>query len=332
MAEMTKRERVQATLAGKTVDRVPVAFWRHWPGDDQSAESLTRATLEFQHRYALDFIKIPPSSFYCVEDYGVKHEYRGSPLGEREPLERVIKQVEDWDRIEPLDVSKGAYARQLQCLSMVVEQRDPQTPVIQTIFNPISMAFFLAGEETCLVHLRRDPERLQRALAVLTETCASFAKAAIAEGADGIFMSTIAASYEIMSEEEYYRFGCPYDLAVLAAAADSWFNVLHLHGQYPMFAQFADYPVQAVNWHDRTAGPGLTEARRLFPGALLGGIEQYSVLQFGTPADVEAQVHEAIEQMDGRRLIVTTGCTFPVTVPGGNLIAARQAVETATVK
>jgi uroporphyrinogen-III decarboxylase len=26
--EMTKRERIRAALAGKAVDRVPVAFWR----------------------------------------------------------------------------------------------------------------------------------------------------------------------------------------------------------------------------------------------------------------------------------------------------------------
>ena len=37
MAELTKQQRVQAALAGKPVDRVPVAFWKHWPMDDQGA-------------------------------------------------------------------------------------------------------------------------------------------------------------------------------------------------------------------------------------------------------------------------------------------------------
>ena len=60
--EMTKRERIKAALAGKAVDRVPVGFWRHWPGDDQQAESLALVALEFQQRYDLDFIKIPVSS------------------------------------------------------------------------------------------------------------------------------------------------------------------------------------------------------------------------------------------------------------------------------
>ena len=64
MAMMTKRERLKAVLAGNPIDRVPVAFWRHWPGDDQRLESLVTVSLDFQQRYDLDFIKLPVSSTY----------------------------------------------------------------------------------------------------------------------------------------------------------------------------------------------------------------------------------------------------------------------------
>ncbi len=326
---MRKRERIAAAIAGQPVDRVPIAFWRHWPIDDQEAESLARATLEFQRRFDFDFIKVTPSHTFCIDDYGAKHAYRGAAIGDREHLERVIQRIEDWDRIQPLDVTKGTYGRQLRCIRMVVERRDADTPVIQTLFNPIGMARYLADDEAYLVHLRREPERVERALNALTETCVRFVQAAIAEGVDGIFLSTAAASFEAMSEAEYLRFGRPYDLAVLQAVSGGWFNVLHLHGQHPMFAQVAGYPVQAINWHDRAAGHSLSEAAKLFPGALVGGVEQYRLLHFGTPAEVEAQVHDAIGQMGGRRLIVAAGCTFPLTVPEGNLLAARRAVEKA---
>ena len=96
-----------------------------------------------------------------------------------------------------------------------------------------------------------------------------------------------------------------------------------------MFAQLADYPVQVMNWHDRTAGPSLTEGGKMFSGALAGGIDQFGVLQCGTGAEVKAQIHDAIKQMDGHRLIIAAGCTFPVTVADGNLRAAREAVDTA---
>ena len=325
---MTKKERIKAALVGKPVDRVPIGFWRHWPGDDQQAESLACVALEFQQRYDLDFIKIPVTSTYCVEDYGAKHEYRGNLIGDREFLGHVVKNIDDWNKIEPLDITRGKYGQHLQVLRMVLEKREANTPVIFTIFNPIAMASYLAGDETLLVHSRRNPDKVEQALKALTETCTSFVKAVIDEGADGIFLSTRWASYELMSEEEYLRFGKPSDLSVLAASSGGWFNVLHLHGQHPMFNLLSDYPVQAINWHDRTAWPGLTEAKNLFRGALMGGIEQYKILNLGGPSDVESQVHDAIHLANERRLIVSPGCTYPLSVPHSNLIAMRKAVDT----
>ncbi len=325
--EMSKRNRLKAALAGKTVDRVPVSFWRHWPGDDQHPESLARVALDFQQRYDLDFIKVPVSSVYCVEDYGIKHAYRGSPIGDREYLERVIKRVDDWARIEPLNIHKGSYGRHLQTLQIILDKREEDTPVIFTIFNPLSMAAYLAGDETLLAHLRQDPARVETGLKALAETCASFSRAVIAEGADGIFLSSRHSSYEIMSEEEYSRFGLPGDGAVLEAASSGWLNVLHIHGKNPMLALVADYKAQVMNWHDRVTGLGLAETSRLFPGALMGGVEQYQTLHYGNPSEVESQVLDAIRQMNGHRLIVGPGCTYPITVPHRNLMAMRTAVE-----
>jgi uroporphyrinogen decarboxylase len=327
MGEMTKRERLRAVLAGRPVDRLPVAFWRHWPIDDQEPESLARVTLEYQRRFDWDFLKVTPSHTYCVDDYGAKHAYRGRLVGDRDHAERVIKRIEDWDRIQPLDVRTGALARQLHCLRMVIEKRDPDTPVIQTLFDPITMARFLA-DDAYVVHFRREPERVARALQALTETCAALARAAIAEGADGVFLSTMGASYEVMAPEEYRRLGRPGDLAVLDAARGGWLNILHLHGQHPMVAEVADYPIHGLSWHDRAAGPSLAEVAKIFPGVLVAGIEQFNVLHFEPPAAVAAQVADAVAQTGGRRLIVAAGCTYPLTAPECNLVAARRAVET----
>jgi uroporphyrinogen decarboxylase len=324
---MTKRGRLQAAMAGQAVDRVPVGFWRHWPGDDQHARSLAAVALDFQKRYDLDFIKVPVSSTFCVHDYGVQHAYRGSSMGDRDYLLRVIEREEDWERIKPLDVHKGMYGENLEALRLIMEGREADTPVIFTIFNPLSMAAYLAGDETLMVHLRSKPHHVLTAIGALTETISNFVRAAIALGCAGIFLSTRFASYELMSEDEYQRFGRAGDLAVLEAAGGGWFNVLHYHGQHPMFIALSDYPVHAVNWHDRTAWPGLAEAAKLVPGAMMGGVEQYKTLHLGSAAEVEVQVSDAIEQMRGRRLIVTPGCTYPMGVPHSNLLALRHAVE-----
>lgn len=326
MEKMSKRERVQAALAGNDVDRVPVGFWRHFPGDDQRADTLVAVTLDFQRRYDLDFIKFPVSSVYCVADYGIKHEYQGSPDGTRVYLERAVKKIDDWDRIEPLDIHKGVYGWHLQSLRQVIDEKSADIPLVVTIFNPLAMAFYLAGDDAALACMRLNPDGFKRALQVLTRTCADFVREVIKAGADGIFLSAKSASYDIISEEEYEKFGRPGDLSVLDAAKDGWFNILHLHGQYPLFNRLADYPVQAINWHDRTTYPNLTQAARIFKGALMGGVEQYRLLHYGSPEDVRDQVKDAVQQMDGHRLIVTPGCTYPLTVPFSNLLALRNAV------
>lgn len=66
---MTKRERVLAAVARQPVDRPPVAFWRHVPDVDHTAEGLAAAMLDFHRRWDLDLIKVMSSGVYCVEDW-----------------------------------------------------------------------------------------------------------------------------------------------------------------------------------------------------------------------------------------------------------------------
>jgi uroporphyrinogen decarboxylase len=72
----------------------------------------------------------------------------------------------------------------------------------------------------------------------------------------------------------------------------------------------------------------LTEGKKIFHGALMGGIEQYKTLNLGSPLEIESQVYDAINLTKGRRLIITPGCTYPLSVPDRNLIAMRRAVDT----
>ena len=81
MAQMTKRERLSATINGQQVDRVAVALWRHFPGDDQRPSDLAQSQLVWQHEYDWDFIKVSPSSSFHVLDWGVQDEWQGGNEG-----------------------------------------------------------------------------------------------------------------------------------------------------------------------------------------------------------------------------------------------------------
>jgi uroporphyrinogen decarboxylase len=327
-ASMTKRQRLEATFAGQPVDRVAVALWRHFPGDDQRPADLAAATLAWQRQYDWDFIKVSPSSSFCLVDWGVEDVWLGGDEGTREYTRHVIQRPEDWTRLSVLDPTKGFLGGQLHCLEMIRDGVKDEVPYIQTIFSPLAQAKNLAGGDRLLVHLREAPEAVHAGLQTITQTTIAFLKACQARGIAGIYYALQFATYRLLSADEHQVFGAPYDLRILAAAGECWFNMLHLHGSDIMFDQAAAYPFyQAINWHDRETAPSLGEGLRRSRAAVCGGLARWEDLLRGTPDGVRAQVTDAIRQTGGRRLIVASGCVAPVNAPFSNLRAVRESVE-----
>lgn len=326
MTQMTKRERLLATIAGQAPDRTAVALWRHFPGDDQRPEDLAWATLTWQAQWDWDFIKVSPASSFCLVDWGVEDRWVGGDEGNREYTRRVIREPEDWPRLPELNPHAGRLSGQLRTLALIREAVGATVPFIQTIFSPLGQAKNLAGQQTLLTHMRQAPEQVHAGLETITRSTIRFIEACQPSGIAGIYYAVQLANYTVMSEAEYRVFGEPYDRRILAAAADRWFNLLHLHGAAGMFDLVAGYPVQALNWHDRESGPSLGEGMRRFQGAVCGGLEHWDDLLRGDPDQVRARVAEAVAQTGGRRLIVASGCVAPVNAPFSNLRAVQQAV------
>lgn len=317
---MDRRDLLQATIERRATPRIPIALWRHWPVEDQSAEALARVTLDFQQRFDFDFIKVTPSQTFVAEDLGLTGVYDGNPEGDLRKGPAPIRTLEQWEALRPQPVDSGALARQLRCLELIGAGAG-DTPFIQTIFNPLTVARCLAGPQA-VIWRRRYPEVFQRGFDVIVETWSNFVAAVMGSGAAGIFFSTADASYQLMSEEEYRRWGRPSDLAVIGPSAVGWLNVLHVHGDDLMFDLVADYPFQVINWHDRKAGPPLREGVARFGGAVAGGLAQWETLLNGTPEQVAQEVREAIEQTGGRGYIVASGCVTPIPVSETNIRAA----------
>jgi len=319
---------MEACLKGNQPDRPPVALWRHFPVDDQKAETMAAAHLTFQKIYDFDFLKVTPSSAYFVYDWGVEDQWQGHPHGTREYTRRVITHPEHWAKLSPLDPHKGHLKEQLAALIKITETLGPDTPVIHTVFNPLSQTKKLAGDDLFLIHLREYPDQLHHGLEIITESSKDFINAVIQEtGAAGIFFAVQHAQSGQLTQEEYLEFGRTYDLPLLAAAADGWLNVLHLHGESVYFDLFIDYPVQVINWHDRETKPDLQTGLKKFTGAVCGGLRQEATVNLGTPTVIEAEARDAIQSTGGSRFILGTGCVAPATTPHGNLMTARKIVE-----
>lgn len=322
---MTHWERVEAALKGDAVDRPPVSLWRHWPGEDNTAEGLAAASIKWQEAHDFDLIKFMPTGTYSVEDWGAKTTYAHNPSGTRTVTAPGLTKVEEWPRLEALDVTKGFLGQQNEALRLTAEALADSVPILQTVFSPLTTARKLAGDRV-FTHMRRHPDALKEGLKIIADTTARFALAALAGGAHGVFLASQCSSYRLLSEPEYREFGEPFDRVILdVIQSDSRLNMVHAHGEDIMFDLLAAYPVEMMNWHDRLTWPSLAEARERFPGLLVGGIEDRRTLLSGTAADIQAEIRDALGQGQGR-LMVGPQCVMSIETPDAQVRIAVDAV------
>ncbi len=229
-------------------------------------------------------------------------------------------------RRDILDPTSPNLAGQLACLRFIRAELDSDTPLLQTIFSPLAQAKNLAGDDTLITHLRLYPEAVTKGLTTIAETTRRFIEACLDIGVDGIFYAIQHAQAGLLTLEEYRFFGLPHDLKALEPAQGLWCNLLHLHGHDVYFSLLDSLKFQIVNWHDRETSPSLAEAQKVFSGVTCGGMRQ-DTLVYRNQAEVQKEAEAAIQQINGKRFILGTGCVVPIIASHGNISAARKSVE-----
>ncbi len=323
---MTRFERLAAAFRGETVDRVPISFWQHFPGRDHEPDSLAAATIDYQRRFDLDFIKLMPTGMYSVVDYGVAIKPSGDEIGTTRFARGPISRTEDWGRLASVSPQRGALGEQVKVVRLVRGALGPAVPILQTIFSPLTMAAKIAGGDLALIP--RDSAMASRALRRLADDVVAFGRACLEAGADGFFFATQLATRSALPPGAYERHGVPHDLEVLdALRPHAWGIVLHLHGMDPLFDLADRYPIDGVNWHARETAPPLEAALTATERGLVGGIARMGPVATGSPSAASEEVRDAIARTRGRRLVVAPGCVIPTTAPEENLETLRLAVE-----
>ena len=196
-----------------------MSFWRHVPDVDHTAAGLAEAMLAFQRKWDLDFVKVMSSGVYCVEDWGCRVAYQGSPNGAKQCTEHAVRERKDWARVRPLDEGAGALGRELEAVRLVARGRADDAPILHTLFSPLTVARKLAGDRM-VADLRAEPGAVEPALDAIADTMARHARAALDAGADGLFFATQAAVPDVLTEEEAARFELPRMRRILDAVGD----------------------------------------------------------------------------------------------------------------
>lgn len=304
MTPMNPMSRVRAALRGEPVDRAPFTAWYHFGLQHAPPERVAQIHQEYLDAYGLDWLKI-------MNDYSY-------PMPEG--LE-TLRHVDDLALLRPIDMEAptgattpmGARvygpADQLEVVERLHASLGDRVLMVDTVFNAWYTLRRNIAKRSMKSLVEEHPGAVERALGVINDNLIRYARASLRRGASGIFYA-VPATGESVTLEQYERFMRPFDLAFLEGIRDlGEFHVLHAHGDRVWFDQLLDYPVHAISWADRTAGPSLTEARSLTGKALVGGIDHDTFTELSAD-DMRRQVREALAEASGPFLLAP-GCSIP---------------------
>lgn len=287
------------------------SFWSHFPEADLDAEALAEATVAFQRRFDLDFVKTAPNGMYAVEDLGVRVDFSEVPRGGvATVVETPYDAPEAWARLPEPDLTRGALARELRALRLM-RVAMPGVPIVFTVFSPMTIAAKLSrGRIHAQIAARVSIDAVHIALDRIARSVSALSQAALAAGADGVFFAHQDTGRHLLSYDDFCEFVAPYDIEALIGAQQGRFNILHVHGEQIRFRAIQDYPVHALNWHNWETRPS-TAAGMLTSGkCIVGGVDRWSITQNDVPA-VQRQILETMRAVRGHGdLIIAPSCAI----------------------
>ena len=321
-----------AVLRGEQPDRAPVSFWYHFPSECHAGPAAVDAHLKHLERYELDFLKIMNDNGY--------------------PTRRDIRTANDLRDLPVLRGDEDAYASQLDLIRSLAAELKGKVLMSTTLFNAWTLLRRVvtprkpgrSGPPVLGGNVSRVDQRLSDLLAedrgavgmaldAIAASQANFAAKCIEAGADGVFLSVRDDWVDTEQNgpdvyDQLVRIG---DGQILSAARGARLNMLHVCGVAGNFDAFAAYPVHAINWADRAAGPAISDVIGKVKATVCGGVDNLGTLVNGTVEHVQKEVRDALRQAGEHPMIVAPGCTFdPQLVPQENLDAMVQAVRAST--
>ena len=328
---VTKKERLKKALNAEPVDRIPFALWRYFPEEDKSVDGLVEATIRYVRRWDFDLVKVMIPNRIWTAPWGGSFATYDRDAGFYPSRELLVKDPADWRKIRRFDPRRGPFGEQLEVMRILKQEAGDDMPVLGTVFAPLCVGIELSGDRVhrqmaagdrnavqAMSHNYRHTGRLRAGLRggspprrdLLCRAVRTRGRH-VAAGVRRPRPAARPSSLRADRRQNLVQYAAPVQAGTL------YFDVVK------------HFPVQAVNWHDRgKSGPSLREARKQFPGLLVGGLdhEGTGALVSGVPEEAAAQAVEAIEQLAGEGLILGPGCCAHLKTPEANIDAVQRAI------
>ncbi|WP_462413002.1 uroporphyrinogen decarboxylase family protein [Neobacillus sp. Marseille-QA0830] len=337
MSGWNKKDRFNALLSGEMADRPIVSGWRHFTDKEQNAKDLAETTIEFTKQYDWDWVKINPRATYLSEIWGNTYDFQDYRTVFPRQTNAAIAAPEDVWNIQAKSAAGSApLQEQLQAVKQIREGL-PETPIIQTIFSPLTVLMFLAGrsayvyetifgiEEPVSYEALFSEQRsgVHKALHAISLTLADYVTELERAGADGVFYAVTGTAHpKLFNEAMFNEFSRPYDLIVLEAASYGK-RVLHTCGPYSQPERFNDYPIEGISWD--TGAAGNLELTGDLKATKVGGVD-HELFAKNDIRQIQEQAKEALHLMAGQPFILAPNCSIPITVKDEALYQLKNTI------
>lgn len=337
MSVWSKQDRFQAILSGELADRPIISGWRHFIDKEQNAEDLAESTIAFTKTYDWDWVKINPRATYLAEAWGNQYDFADYQTVFPRQLTTVVPAASNlWD----LEVKKASQTSSLlEHLDAVrkIRQGLPDTPLIQTVFSPLTVLLFIVGRSayvTKTVFGIEQPVTLEslftehraaahHALHVIALTLADYVQELKHAGADGLFYAVTGTAHPgLFDSAKFDELSRPYDSIVLEAASYGK-NILHTCGAHAQPEKFNDYRIDGISWDTEAEGnPGLNAELK---ATKVGGVD-HGLFAGNDVEQIEQQAKAALDQMKDQPFILSPNCAIPLTVTDEALLHFKNTV------
>ena len=210
-------------------------------------------------------------------------------------------------------------------MKLISREVDGKIPKMMTVFSPFMVASQI--DKNIILHYRKNPELVGEQFKIITEAITDFTKTSLEAGADGIFLATQHFNISLNDEERMKLEFKPMKSLIKKTLKRNNFLVLHLHGDNPDYDLASKLPLDAINWHDQQTEPNLSEARKIFSGGLLGGLDAESWKDSSNPEEVSSLIISIYKSFEGNGLIFAPGCVIPQYVGNTTIKTAIRTIR-----
>ncbi len=333
---MTPQQRVQAAMAHRQPDRVPVFLLATMHGAKElglgireyfsRAEHVIEGQLRLQAKYRGDCVS---ASFYSAleaEAFGCETMFiEDGPPNCAGP---VLRRDEDIDRLRPPRVIETpGLLRVLEAIRGLKERLGGRLPILGSAIAPFSLPVMQMGFARYIELIYEQPRRLARLMAVNRRFCVAWANAQLAAGATAVGYADPVSSTTIVPRDLYLRTGHRVATSTLARIKGPTAYHLASGRGLPIARDIAATGAVAVGvsaLDDLAAWKAAVGDRVTLVGNLNG-----VAMRRWTAADAEGEVKRAIAAAGrgGGFILADSHGEVPWQVPDEVLLAIRAAVE-----